>query len=298
LAKRHKGKARLFGKMSLLTLIFSATVFAQPQLAFTARFYSSSEKKTRHQLYVSNLNGSERKLLGTPQEPFAVQWLGKDQLVFKTDAGLFYSKLSPWKPVRIPNTAGVNFLYSRSRFDKPGNPTFIDEQELVIRLGFENGRRIPSEAGTYPGEIDLSESLIHVQIPGSKAALDLVKNQDFDFVGKDPESAHAFFGVERAWKSPSALWVLTGEHDSTSGYRCALLKFEGVEKPSLLFDNANNFDVFPGRDTIAFTTARVTTKLGENEVWVSELKVGSLSSLTSRSILKGKVWVSSVSIRP
>ena len=83
--------------MLLASAIFSA-IATQPSLSFVARFYKPGALKSQFELYVSDLTGKNQRMLKTPEEPVAVQWIGHDRLAWFSEKGLWTSKLSPWKP--------------------------------------------------------------------------------------------------------------------------------------------------------------------------------------------------------
>ncbi len=286
---------------AVAVIAFAAT---QPSLAFVARFYKSGSAKSHFELYVSDLSGGNRKMLKTTEEPSAVQWIGRDRLAWFSEKALYTSKLTPWKPVQVKKTSTLHFEESRYRSSEPGMPEFIedfDRSKGVFIMNDSTGKLERAFESPRHEEIVLSEedrmSVPHPNAPDHP--LKLLKHEDFTFwdKGKDVPCG---WELQRAWNSDagSKLWLLVGTHSSTSGDLNGIMLFQKGKDMNLLFEDANRFDLFPYRTLYAYCTSRETTSLSKKQVWTSELHVGDWKKGTDKTILKGVVWVPSVSIRP
>jgi hypothetical protein len=115
--------------------------------------------------------------------------------------------------------------------------------------------------------------------------------------GKEEKSEWDMF---RAWTSDGGakLWLGIGSHSSTSGDINGVMLFEKGKKPRTIFEDGNCVDFWTGRSLFVYCTSRDTSALGKKQVYTSELHVGDWKKGNNVTILKGLVWVPSVSIRP
>lgn len=289
--------------MILSSLAF-ATVAAQPSLAYIARFYKPGAAKSRFEIYVSNLDGSNQKKLTSTDEPHFIHWIGKDRLAWTTEKGVYTSKLSPWKPALVKNSANYNFRESRWRTSEPGQPDFMqgfDDSKGFFHLNPQSLKLEPTTPTNNPDEYTLSdETTTDVANPcDANHSLSMKKYEAFHYWAKGAE-VQSDFDAMRAIKSDGgkSLWVVTGTHDSTTGDTNCLMLFQQGKQPRTIFDNANAFDLWWSRPTFAYCTTRELKSLGGKQVWTSELHVGDWTKGADKTIIKGLVWIPSVSIRP
>jgi hypothetical protein len=289
-------------------MIFASTLLAaaatQPSLAFVARFYKTGAAKSKFELYVSEMTGKNRKLLKTTDEPGSVQWIGHDRLAWFGDKGLWTSKLSPWNPILVKKTTTLHFEQSRYRKTEPGMPEMVedfDRSKGVFILDPKSLKLEPVMETPHHEDINIPDE-DSVSIPDPSNPDHPVKAKRFDGFtfwsnGKEETSEWDIF---RAWNSDggSKLWLGTGSHSSSSGDINGLMLFEKGKKPRTIFENANCADFWPSRSRFAYCTSRETSTLGKKEVWTSEMHVGDWIKGTDKTLLKGLVWVPSVSIRP
>ena len=278
----------------------------QPSLAFVARFYKSGSAKSHFELYVSDLSGGNRKMLKTAEEPRAVQWVGHDRLLWVSENALWTSKLSPWKPVLVKKTTTLHFGESRYRDTEPGMPELVEDFDRAKGVFILDPNTLKLEqAVNSPHHQDISipdSGEIMIKDPNNEDNFHPVKVTRYDgfeyWLNGKPEKSD--WGVFRAWYSDNAsrLWLSIGSHTSTSGDINGIMLFEKGKKPRMIFENANCVDFWTARGTYAYCTPRDTSTLGKKDVWTSELHVGDWKKGTDRTILKGLVWVPSVSIRP
>ena len=287
--------------LATASLLLSAS---QPSLCFVARFYKSGNAKSKFELFVSDLSGGDRRLLPTTEEPMAAQWIGHDRLAWFSEKGLWTSKLSPWKPVQIKKTTSFHFEESRLRSTEPGMPDFVedfDRSRGVFALNPTTLKLERSADSPHHEEIELTNerrtSVPHPNAPDHP--LMLQQMEDFTFWDKG-KMVPCGWELQRAFNSDAGakLWLVVGTHSSTSGQVNGVLLLQKGKDMSLLFEDANCFDLIPQRSTFAYCTDRETMSMGKKEVWTSELHVGDWKKGSNRAILKGLVWVPSVSIRP
>lgn len=286
-----------------MVLLAALTLVAQPNLAFVARFYKTGNAKSRFELYISDFDGGNRKLLSTPMEPNFVQWVGKNRLVWTADKGIYSSALSPWKPTLVKKTDTLRFRESRWRRNKPGMPEFegnlTSGDVYTLNLGTlkleklkveDNGNEIPIRDD---GPMRFSDP----SAPNQYIHATAYDGFTYQVDGKEVKSE---WNIYRAWfaEKNTQLWLVIGSHDSTSGDTNGMMLFEKGKKPRTIFEDANNVDFWPARNTYAYCTSRETQTLDRKEVWTSELHIGDWAKGTNKAILKGLVWVPSVSIRP
>lgn len=290
--------------MILAAAVLAATA-SEPSLAFVARFYKPGTEKSRFELYVSDLQGKNRQLLTSTEEPNFVQWVGRDRLAWTTDTGLWTSKLSPWKPVRVLNSKSLSFTESRMRSTAPGAPEVeLQNSETVTtyQINAATGKVTEASRAMLHDEIMLSEdSPVTIDNPSSPDhPLKLQKFQGFEYWTEGRMESSESEPV-RAWNTDnnSKLWLLIGTHDSTSGAVNGAMVFEKDKPAKVLFDGANCFDLWPSRSLFAYCTSRTTSQLdGKRQVWTSELHVGDWKKGSHWPVVKGLVWVPSVSLRP
>ena len=276
---------------------------SQPSLAFVARFYKPGNAKSQFELFVSDMNGQNRKELKTPVEPVAVQWIGHDRLAWFSEKALYTSKLSPWKPVLVKKTTTLRFAESRTRNTEPGMPEFVEDFDRSKGVFILDPKTLKLErAADSPRHQDIPISDDQqTSIPDPNNPDHPIKAKRFEgfsywLNGKEAKSEWDAF---RAWTTDGGrLWISIGSHTSTSGDINGLMLFEKGKKPKTIFENGNCVDFWPARDLYAYCTPRDTSTLGKKQVWSSELHVGDWKKGTDRTILKGLVWVPSVSIRP
>jgi hypothetical protein len=287
----------------LIASTLLAVVAAQPSMAFVARFYKSGTAKSRFELYVSDLAAGNRKVLPTTEEPVAVQWIGHDRLAWFSEQGLWTSKLSPWKPIKIKKTTTLHFGDSRHRNTEPGMPELVEDFDRTKGVFVLNPKTLTVDRAAdspHHGDIDLPDEQ-PFSIPDPNQVDHPIKGKLFDGFsywanGKEVKSDWDLF---RAWTTDGdKLWLGIGSHTSTSGDINGLMLFEKGKEPRIIFENGNCVDFWPERNTYAYCTPRDTSTLGKKQVWSSELHVGDWRKGTGRTVLKGIVWVPSVSIRP
>lgn len=278
-------------------------IAAQPQLAFVARFYKPGTQKSRMEIYTSDLTGGNRKRYQTSSEPYFIHWLGKDRLVWVGDKSVWTSKLSPWKPVKV-SSDDWGFQESRHRTFMPGSPIFWKEHDETKGNWILNATTLKLEQAMPDpnhGEIKLSEDTVtsvpNPSNPDHPLQLKMYEEMSYWNQGKDVELDLTPF---RAFNTDGGdkLWVVAGTHFSSSGTVTAVLLFEKGKAPRTILDYANQYDFLIERPTFAYCTPRETSALGKKQVWTSELHVGDWRKGTNKTILKGLVWVPSVSIRP
>ena len=293
--------------LATASFLLSAT---QPSLAFVARFYKAGNAKSQFELYVSDMQGNNRKVLKTPVEPVAVQWIGHDRLAWFSENALYTSKLSPWKPVLVKKTSTLHFGESRWRHTEPGMPELVedfDRSKGVFVLDLKSLKLEPAMPTPGHGEYPLPDSkptkYIDPNDPNHPIIVNSTKSDEFYegfeyYVGGKVVKQE--WPVYRAWydDGQNKVWIWYGSHTSTSGNINALMLFQKGKTPKALFDNANAVDFWPARDLYAYCTPRDTSTLGKKEVWTSELHLGDWKKGYDRPILKGLVWAPSVSIRP
>ena len=287
----------------MISLIAAFAISAnQPSLAFVARFYKPGPHKSQFQIFVSDLSGNGRKVLKTPEEPNAVQWIGKDQLVWTAKSGIWTSKLSMWHPMLVKDSKGLNFCESRWRVSQPGHPELQkgqDETKGIFQLNPQKGEieqivRTPNHTETALSD----DTFTKFDDPNDPDhPISLKKYEGFGF-WQDGKMVTNEWSAFRAWSLGTQLWIYMGSHDSTSGDINGIMLFEKGKKARTIFENANMFDFWRDRAIYAYCSPRTTSKLGKKEVWPSELHIGDWKKGTDRAILKGLVWVPSVSIRP
>jgi hypothetical protein len=289
-------------------MILAASLFAiiapEPSLAFVARFYKPGSEKSRFEIYVSDFEGKNRKSLPTTEVPNFVQWIGKNRLAWTSDTGLWTSKLSPWKPVKVLRSANVEFLDSRSRASEPGDPDIEVNTvgaQAFYKMDPSSGKIAATQKAIGHDEIMLTEgSPVTIDNPSSADhPLKLQMYETFEYWNGEKMDTCDGEPV-RAWNSDNGakLWVLVGTHSSSSGAVNEMVLFEKDKAPKKLFADANLFDLWPGRAKYAFTTSRETTPLGKLQVWTSELRMGDWKTGNQWTVVKGLVWVPSASIRP
>ena len=280
-----------------------ALTASQPSLAFVARFYKSGSAKSRVELFVSDLSGGNRKQLRTGEEPVAVQWIGHDRLAWFSENALYTSKLSPWKPVLVKKTTTLHFGESRNRDTEPGMPILVedfDRSKGIFTLNPVSLKIEQAMESPHHQDIAISEDQ-ETTIPDPSNPDHPIKAKRFDgftywLNGKETKSD---WDAYRAWKTDDTkLWINIWSHTSTSGDINGVMLFEKGRQPRTLFEDGNCVDFWPERSTFAYCTPRDTSALGKKQVWTSELHVGDWKKGTNKVILKGLVWVPSVSIRP
>ena len=281
-------------------------VLATPQLslAFVARFYKGGAAKSRFELYVSDSGGSHQKLLKTTEEPVAVQWIGHDRLAWFSANALYTSKLSPWKPLVVKKTTTLRFGESRYRNTEPGMPVFVEDFDRTKGVFVLNSTSLKIEqAMETPHHTDIPISSEQEAVIPNPSNLDHpIKakwGEGFSYWEKGKETKSEWDAF-RAWTTDNGqrLWINIGSHTSTSGDINGVMLFEKNRNPMTIFEDGNCVDFWPDRSTFAYCTPRETMSLGKKEVWTSELHVGNWRKATNKVILKGLVWVPSVSIRP
>ncbi len=279
-------------------------IAAKPSLAFVARFYKSGSAKSRMEIYVSDLSGANRKQLATTEEPNFVQWVGHDRLVWNTQKGLWTSKLSPWKPVKVSSDTNLGFQESRYRTWAPGSPSILRDYGEAKGIWNLNPKTLKLEqivpTPTHD-EVTLDdEKKVEVANPSSpEHPISMQKYEEFEYWanGKMNKCEYTPF---RAVTSDGGerLWLYVGTHNSTSGAVNSILLFEKGKEPRWLMEDANLFDFWRERAVFAYCTPRETSTLGKLQVWTSALHVGDWKKGTDKAIVKGLVWVPSVSLRP
>jgi hypothetical protein len=289
--------------MLLASAIFSV-IATQPSLSFVARFYKPGASKSQFELYVSDLTGKNQRLLKTPEEPVAVQWIGHDRLAWFSEKGLWTSKLSPWKPTLVKKTTTLHFESSRNRMTEPGMPEFVedfDRSKGVFILNPASIKLEPAMETPHHEEIEIPGEE-ETTIPDPSNPEHPIKGKRFDGFsywsnGKEIKSEWDMF---RAWTSDGGakLWLGIGSHSSTSGDINGVMLFEKGKKPKTIFEDGNCVDFWSGRSLFAYCTPRDTSALGKKQVYTSQLHVGDWKKGNNVTILKGLVWVPSVSIRP
>ena len=289
--------------MLLASAIFTV-IATQPSLSFVARFYKPGASKSQFELYVSDLTGKNQRMLKTPEEPVAVQWIGRDRLAWFSEKGLWTSKLSPWKPMMVKKTTTLHFESSRNRVTEPGMPEFVEDFDRTKGVFFLNPASLKLEpAMETPNhqEIELTDEKETV-VPNPSTTdhpLSLKKFVGFKYWSKGAEQTSEWEPI-RAWNSDGGakLWILIGSHSSMSGDVNGAMLFEKGKQPRILFEDANCIDLWSGRSLFAYCSSRDTSTLGKKQVYTSELHVGDWKKGSNTTILKGIVWVPSVSIRP
>ncbi|MBI1335069.1 MAG: hypothetical protein GC165_19575 [Armatimonadetes bacterium] len=277
---------------------------AQPTLAFIARLYKPGKEKSRFELYVSNLDGSDRKLLRTPETPNFVQWVGTDRLAWFTDSGLYTSKLSPWKPTLVRKAINLGFVESRWKMAEPGVPEIVEDYDRskgVMTIDPTTVALMPFQEPPSKDDIVLSEA-IATDLPNPSSPehrLKLTCLAPFEYWSNGKAANCDWMALRaRTTDSGSKLWVFIGDHDSTTGDVNGVMLFERGKEPKTIFDTANGFDFWPMRPAYAYCTTRELSPLGSVKVWTSELHIGDWTKGSDKAILKGPVWVTSASIRP
>ncbi len=288
----------------ILSSFAFAAIASQPSLAYIARIYKPGAAKSRFEIYVSNLDGTNRKMLTTAEEPHFIQWIGKDRLAWTTDKGVYTSKLSPWKPMFVKDSSNCNFRESRWRTSEPGQPDFMqgfDDSKGYFHL---NPQTLQLEAATDPDNPDeyalndeMATDILNPCDPSHNLSIKKYETFHYWSKGKDVESDYDAMRAIKA-EGGKSLWVITGTHDSTTGDTNCLMLFQQGKEPKTIFDDANGFDFWRGRNTYAYCTTRELTKLGSKQVWTSKLRVGDWSKGTNKTLLNGLIWIPSVSIRP
>ena len=289
-------------------MLLAPTIFAviatQPSLAFVARFYKQGATKSQFELYISDLTGKNRKLLRTSDEPGSVQWIGRDRLAWFGDKGLWTSKLSPWKPILLKTTTTLRFGESRYRNTEPGMPEMVEDFDRTNGVFILNPITLklePAMETPHHEEIAIpDEDVMTIADPSNPDHP--IKGKRYDGFsywanGKEVKSEWDMF---RAWTADGGakLWLGIGSHSSTSGDINGVMLFEKGKKPRTIFEDANCADFWQGRSLFAYCTSRDTSALGKKQVYTSELHVGDWKKGNNVTILKGLVWVPSVSIRP
>ena len=277
---------------------------AQPSLCFVARFYKSGNAKSKFELYVSDISGGNRKLLKTTEEPINAQWIGHDRLAWSSAKGFWSSKLSPWKPVLVKKTTSLHFESSRNRMTEPGMPEIVqdfDRTKGVFTLNPITLKIEPSMETPHHTDIPISsEQEAVIPDPSNpEHPIKAKRGEGFSYWEKGKETK-SDWDAFRAWTTDKGerLWINIGSHTSTSGDINGVMLFEKNRNPMTIFEDGNCVDFWPDRGTFAYCTPRETMSLGKKEVWTSELHVGNWRKATNKAILKGLVWVPSVSIRP
>jgi hypothetical protein len=289
--------------MILATASFLIAAAPQPTLAFIARFYKSGSAKSKFELYISNLTGGNRKMFSTTDEPVAVQWIGHDRLAWFSENALYTSKLSPWKPTLVKKTKTLHFGESRYRNTEPGMPEFVEDFDRSKGVFILNPTTLKLEQAMetpHHGDIAISDDQVtSISDPSNPGHPIKAKRYDGFTYWENGKETKSDWDAFRAWTSDSGqrLWINIGSHNSTSGDINGLMLFENGKKPITIFDNGNCVDFWPERGAFAYCTPRDTSTLGKKEVWTSELHVGNWKKGANKAILKGLVWVPSVSIR-
>ena len=177
-------------------------------------------------------------------------------------------------------------------FDRTKGVFVLDPKTLKIEQAMETPRHTDIEI----------DSEKEVSIPDPSNPDHPIKGKLFDGFrywqnGKEVKSD---WDVFRAWNTNggSTLWLVMGTHVSSSGDINGVMLFEKGKAPKTIFEDANCFDFWQDRNAFAYCTPRDTSSLGKKQVWTSALHVGDWKKGTNRTILKGLVWVPSVSIRP
>lgn len=288
----------------LVATIFLAPVATPPSLCFVARFYKSGSAKSKFELYVSDLSAGNRKMLPTPEEPVAAQWIGRDRIAWFSEKALWTSKLAPWKPMMVKRTTTLHFGESRYRDTEPGKPIFVedfDRSKGIFVLDPSTLKVERAMESPHHQEIQLNEEKpTEVPNPSSpEHPLALQMFEEFKYWrGTKEETCE--WPPYRAWNTDGGnkLWVLIGTHFSSSGDVNGMMLFEKGRDPRTLFDDGNCVDFWSSRSLFAYCTYRNTSSLGKKQVWTSELHVGDYKKGTNKAVIKGLAWVPSVSIRP
>lgn len=281
--------------------MIGAFVFAlavQPdELAFVARFYKPGSAKSRYELYVSNREAKQRRLLPMPEEPFRAVWQGKNHLLVETDKHWYVGDVRAWKPVLIKGALDQNLVESRNRAYPPGEPWFqVDEQPGYLKFDLAKRAFVPHPSAKS-GDIPLNEEgLTEVQDPNGNT-LKLQQFEPFSFLVKGKEVA-ADYEFQRVWRVGDSMFMVCGTHSSSSGSVNQVVALLKGQAPRVVIPEANSFDFVASRPLFAYCTPRSTSPLGKIQVWSSELHVGDWRRGTEKAVLSGAIHVTTVSIRP
>lgn len=284
---------------------------SQPdQLAFIARFYKPGKAKSSYHIYLSALDGSKRRQLPFDKDAWRVGWLGKDRLAIVSDEGIYVGAVTNWKPKLIPGSKGYGFVDSRDRINPPGEPQLTkDDEATEASINPQTLTIQPTMKQPTHTELSAGEDGKYTVTEPNGGKLNLEVGEPFDYLVKG-KVTRCDWSFRRGWESPRRgqlaphrLFLLASDHNSTNGDVNMLLLFEKSKQPRAIFENANAFDFFQGRNTYAYCTPRDTLPLNPKDknsklIWTSQLHVGDWLKGTDRVILSGAVHAVSVSIRP
>lgn len=282
----------------MLTFIAAlATVRATPEIAYVARYYS--DKSSRFQLYVRDLNASKSRMLSTVESPNQVAWVGSNRLAWTTETGVWTSALKPWAPKRIYRGRGnFGFVESKERVTPPGQPIIQVEDSPKFQID-SSGKLVPAKKYVLDGAVNIDQeqpSTITSPVDPS-ASFSFTPFEGFSFTSNGTTKAIEN-GVVRAWKSGNRFFLQSWAHDSTTGSVSGLYVNEPGKGLRAIFENVNSFDFVPDRNLYACTTLRTLSPLGKKKVWTSQVYTGDWQSGAKKPIITGMVWVSNVSLRP
>lgn len=252
--------------------------FSKVELAVACRYYKPGKAKSRHQLYLIRGDGTGRRLLPTAGEPWSVRWVGRDRLEWDDYGGdvavTMTSKLSPWKPVRIP-------MNDNSYNDRSPWPGF---EWVTGQMALPNGEAMSfDEKGRL-----LNEELDDVTIAGVTSPCLPFRS----FAVRQPKTRRTLF-ISTSWLSS---W----------GQYYALFEWNELDPPGTakaLFHSATDFDFEPGRDLYAWATHRDILPLDPKKpkgrvVWTGAVGLGSQKLGKRVFPVSGVAYATSVAIRP
>lgn len=288
--------------LSTLAIAIGMAQAAPYTLVYVARFYKPGKAKSRFEVYLSSSDGKQKLILPSKEEPNQAQWVGKNQIAFTTSSGIWLGSLEKWAPKLIQKGGEVHFKDSRWRIHEPGNPEVeLDyEQTEYYQIDSQSSKLIVTQATPDEGMIQLGETPVEVPNPNEPMKpfmLTQFENFDYDIEGKRKTSEYE---AQYAVASPNRkeVWIYCGTHSSTSGDVNSLLYLKESERPRMIFSEANSFDFWKKRSIFAYCTTRTTVPFQGKQVWASQLHVGDWKKGTDTTLLKGPVWISSISIRP
>lgn len=299
-----------------LCLFLASNAFSaqHSEIAVTARYYYPypDKRHSYHQVYVVRDDGSKpRQLTFDRGDKKFVRWAGRNCLAYVARHGksdeLWLIDVNTRRKSLVKRAKGL-WTTDFCTGDSPGEPVyFVGTRAMVLRAGRLHASNRTDEAPhaklplTVPaknGSPAFTLSTTPAPPGNDSPTLVVTVNGEAHPLPKLSESTFGFLGViydartHRAWAH-----VVAGE--STFGHPEILYALGSTAPYVTEVASGVCLDWSPDHDVYAYIPTRHDAAYGPKKfVWTSEAGIGSMRTGKKKPLVKGFVYVTSISLRP
>jgi hypothetical protein len=277
------------------------------KIACIARFYTppSDARRSYPQVYLLDLHGKRRVAVTTDQgEKRDIQWVGNSGIIWIGGQGdeLRYFDLQTQRVRCLARGSSIEVRGTPKM--PPGDPQVtINKTAYRIRKGRLVRDSHPYQAPWHSRGLPYEVASADQRHP---ARLTIWLDRPGGVITAEGESTPIRFGEEDQQQydllfdiQGNRPWLVSGLSDSTRGYGSLYYEIDWKQRRAFYRLGGANIDFWPLRTFYAAVSRRSTIPYGKNRsVWSSTLTVGDWHAGWKRTLLKGPVLATSVSLRP